>query len=546
MKSVLRAILVVSIWLNHATATNEALNASEHEAWNQLQDTLLNASADVTPFLGKVFNDLPPSQILDGLKALEAASAGDIENTLKGTGKWMITRFSGGAAAYLAVYEAAAITGKAIIANWVADIYDHPAYKGAVEEMNRVLREQVAKKDPWLPSIYCANDAALKSKMEAMENAMYYAWVDKERYQTTQLMLNKWASRLRLNSGKGLPTTREVFNSFLQQAISDQAGFIRTTYARVGLKAAAKRAKLEIARKALVELNPRPYHLSIKAVQNNGNTAARQTGDPIHFHFSYKVGPYAQHKAQVSLEDINGNVIKKLPHQSPMLANGIRTENSVIHGVNEAGNYKLVLYVEDRFGRSEAIESPTFEVERKQKNVQLPSFKVMDDTYGRIRDYLNDKRQTYKQYGEVIVRARRLNEVYQPLNQAHDSDKETMDYQEYEQKWISSGSYSRLEADFREIQRLREQIGELMVQLWGSNDVGNNPLWKEHETQFRERMMALESFLKEMHLMTKEKNLLKIHQLFQSSKIPKEFGYKEELVWVPEQVAREAKWPIKD
>ena len=178
-----------------------------------------------------------PSQVYDGLKAVEALVAGDFATGTKEGGKWVLGIVAPGLNSYIGVLQKTHKLIKAVEKAWVNDLYRTDAYYHAMEIIDRA---RIAE-PPYIPSYlikFDHKDPASKglmhlwNEMRRREKAMYWEWKTKDQAHInalTELGYGSldhispfgaaWQSRFRSALGK-VPTEREVFNHFLYYHMS--------------------------------------------------------------------------------------------------------------------------------------------------------------------------------------------------------------------------------------------------------------------------------------------------------------------------------------
>jgi hypothetical protein len=224
---------------------------NDGDAWDQLKTALENVSADQLKPLKDVLGDgISPSQLLDGMRAIDAILAGDWTKAGENSAELVIGLFSSTFGGYLNIHKAAREATKAVIENWVQDLYDHPAYKGVVDVLNQHIIDSAKAKNPYLPSYLCGSHPSLRNNMLERETGMYKIWVDRPGYDVEDLVTGRWASRIRQATGRAGLTERQVFNALLVKAVEDQRSFILTTFQRVTMESAAGEVRANLGHKA--------------------------------------------------------------------------------------------------------------------------------------------------------------------------------------------------------------------------------------------------------------------------------------------------------
>jgi hypothetical protein len=224
---------------------------NDGDAWDQLKTALENVSADQLKPLKDVLGDgISPSQLLDGMRAIDAILSGDWTKAGENSAELVIGLFSSTFGGYLNIHKAAREATKAVIENWVQDLYDHPAYKGVVDVLNRHIIDSAKAKNPYLPSYLCGSHLSLRNNMLERETGMYESWVSRPAYDVEDLVTGTWAARIRQATGRAGLTERQVFNALLVKAVEDQKSFILTTFQRVTMESAAGEVRANLGHKA--------------------------------------------------------------------------------------------------------------------------------------------------------------------------------------------------------------------------------------------------------------------------------------------------------
>lgn len=164
-----------------------------------------------------------PSDGLEMMKIIEAASSGDIDYASKAGGELFIASYMPGLGQYIAVMKKAAEGIKAAEQMWIDGLNDTKAYQNFME----ILYAQPTGRDPYIPSYmitYLRNNeqfgaqiSVIYDDMRAREDQMFRQWVSDDAAMT-QMLLPGWASRWISARGK-VPTEREMFNYFLYNQV---------------------------------------------------------------------------------------------------------------------------------------------------------------------------------------------------------------------------------------------------------------------------------------------------------------------------------------
>ncbi len=166
-----------------------------------------------------------PSDGLEMMKIIEAASSGDIDYASKAGGELFIASYMPGLGQYIAVMKKAAEGIKAAEQMWIDGLNDTKAYQNFIE----ILYAQPTGRDPYIPSYmitYLRNNeqfgaqiSVIYDDMRAREDQMFRQWVSDDAAMT-QMLLPGWASRWISARGK-VPTEREMFNYFLYNQVKN-------------------------------------------------------------------------------------------------------------------------------------------------------------------------------------------------------------------------------------------------------------------------------------------------------------------------------------
>lgn len=172
---------------------------------------------------------LKPSQVYDGMKAVEAFAAGDYHYAAKEGGTWVLGIIAPTLNSYVGVVQKTYKLMKAAEKVWVNDLYYTDAYWNAQE----IVEEEIRDPDrPYVPSyLFKFNPAdpknagikAIWEEMKNRERQMHHQWRSKDdahkRAVEQICMHNEWKTRLVSALGK-MPTDREIFNHFLYRYTS--------------------------------------------------------------------------------------------------------------------------------------------------------------------------------------------------------------------------------------------------------------------------------------------------------------------------------------
>ncbi|PHS23972.1 MAG: hypothetical protein COA84_10170 [Robiginitomaculum sp.] len=169
-----------------------------------------------------------PSEGLDVLKMIEAASAGDFEAVGKVGSEFLIAKYIPGLGQYIMVMQAMASGIKSMEQVWINGLKQTKAYENFITAM-------FADDDydrPYIPSYmitYMRNNktfgpqiSKVYDEMRGREDRMFNTWMYDEDA-VDQMGRAPWASRWVSARGK-VPTEREMFNYFLYNLVKDAKG----------------------------------------------------------------------------------------------------------------------------------------------------------------------------------------------------------------------------------------------------------------------------------------------------------------------------------
>ncbi len=166
-----------------------------------------------------------PSEGLDVLKLIEAASAGDFETAGTVGSDFLIAKYTPGLGQYITVMKAVAKGIKAMEQVWINGLKQSKAYENFIS----VLYADNDYNRPYIPSYmitYMRNNktfgtqiSKVYDEMRAREDKMYARWMNDEAA-VDQMMLAPWSSRWISARGK-VPTTRQMFNYFLYHQVKN-------------------------------------------------------------------------------------------------------------------------------------------------------------------------------------------------------------------------------------------------------------------------------------------------------------------------------------
>lgn len=344
---------------------------NEGDAWDQLQTLLENTTADQVKPLEDAIGTagISPSQLLDGMRTIEAIQSGDWKNAGENAAGLIIGLFSSTFGGYLTLHKAVREAATAIIENWVQDLYEHPAYKGVVDVLNRTVVDSAKTKNPYLPSYLCGTNPSIQSAMQAKEDRMYASWVERPEYAVEELVTGEWAARIRQDTGRGNMTERQVFNAFLVKAVQDQKSFVLTTFQRVSMKEGAKIARVALEQKAqtiLARFNPPPKDVTLSMEK-----AKLKAGENMVVRYAYRVGDGAQYSARLVVKDAYEKVRLQKVNAKARAKTG-RVQGTLNLGkvpLNVYGKFKVEMTIANIYGQSKTARAffETVRDEAKEK-----------------------------------------------------------------------------------------------------------------------------------------------------------------------------------
>ncbi|PHS26315.1 MAG: hypothetical protein COA85_06160 [Robiginitomaculum sp.] len=166
-----------------------------------------------------------PSEGLDLLKVLEAASAGDYETAGKVGSEFLIAKYTPGLGQYITVMKAAASAIKGLEAIWIKGLKQTKAHENFVT----AFFADDNYERPYIPSYmitYLRNNKAfgaqisvIYDEMRGREDKMFWQWMSDEGA-VNQMGLATWTSRWVSALGKQ-PDDRQMFNYFLYEMVKN-------------------------------------------------------------------------------------------------------------------------------------------------------------------------------------------------------------------------------------------------------------------------------------------------------------------------------------
>lgn len=166
-----------------------------------------------------------PSEGLELLKVLEAASAGDVQSAGEGLSAFIIAKYTPGLGQYITVMKTVASGIKSMEQVWIKGLNQTKAYQNFIE----VLYANPNYDRPYIPSYmitYLRNNETfgpqiglIYDEMRVREDEMFRQWLFDDAAMT-QMMLPTWSSRWISARGK-VPTEREMFNYFLYELVKN-------------------------------------------------------------------------------------------------------------------------------------------------------------------------------------------------------------------------------------------------------------------------------------------------------------------------------------
>ncbi|MCG8552618.1 MAG: hypothetical protein MI799_19615, partial [Desulfobacterales bacterium] len=163
---------------------------------------------------------LEPSRVYDGMKAVEALTAGDYHAAAKEGGTWVLGIIAPTLNTYVGVVQKTYQLMKAAERIWVKDLYYTDAYFAATQIVDDQMSDS---QNPYVPSYLFkfnpgdpknADIKAVWERMKDRERKMLALWRNNKAAVHQICFHNEWKTRLVSALGK-MPTDREVFNHFL-------------------------------------------------------------------------------------------------------------------------------------------------------------------------------------------------------------------------------------------------------------------------------------------------------------------------------------------
>ncbi len=194
-----------------------------------------------------------PSEGLELIKVLEAASAGDYEAAGKVGSEFLIAKYTPGLGQYITVMKAAASAIKGLEAIWIKGLKQTKAHENFVTAFFADDNYQ----RPYIPSYmitYLRNNktfgaqiSVIYDEMRGREDKMFWQWMADEGA-VDQMKLATWSSRWVSALGK-LPTDRQMFNYFLYEMVKNSKSSYLKKFGEVYIEPMIQREAWEQRRK---------------------------------------------------------------------------------------------------------------------------------------------------------------------------------------------------------------------------------------------------------------------------------------------------------
>jgi len=210
-------------------------NPNLAKQWEQAKKNAEKKEKNLKDFSDKAFQQsfdsvfgkdvYKPSNALEVMKVLEAASAGDLRVAGETTSNLLIAKYVPVLGQYITVMRTVSSGIKAAEQAWIKGLYDTKAH----ERFRDIFSEQSTGRDPYIPSYmitYLRNNKQLGGEitkiydeMRRREAKMFDKWRT-DTFEIERLTLAPWASQWRSARGK-VPTEREMFNYFLYNKVKN-------------------------------------------------------------------------------------------------------------------------------------------------------------------------------------------------------------------------------------------------------------------------------------------------------------------------------------
>jgi len=217
-------------WSKKEETSDERLKKAKEKADKNEKEFKKLVDKEFENSFKKVFNGtLKPSEALDILKVLEAASAGDFKYAGENGADFLIAKFVPVLGTYITIMKGTADLIKVGMENWSNQIYYTDAYFNAMSLILKASREY----PPYIPSYmitYLRNNKSygkdvqkIWNKMRDKEAWMFDRWKtnDLDHEEAVRKLMHTYQGQLRTKLGKDA-IEREVFNHFLHYTVSNK------------------------------------------------------------------------------------------------------------------------------------------------------------------------------------------------------------------------------------------------------------------------------------------------------------------------------------
>ena len=218
-----------------------------------------------------------PSEGLDLLKVIEAASAGDFETAGKVGSEFLIAKYTPGLGQYIMVMKAVASGMKSMKQVWINGLKQSQAYKNFITAM--FTDDDYDR--PYIPSYmitYMRNNktfgtqiSKVYDEMRGREDKMYARWMQDEAA-VDQMMLAPWSSRWISARGK-VPTSREMFNYFLYDLVKNSKAQYLDKFGEYYLEPMVRREARQQRQRLKNAMNQALSAIAAEAEGTNQNSA---------------------------------------------------------------------------------------------------------------------------------------------------------------------------------------------------------------------------------------------------------------------------------
>ncbi|MDQ7019292.1 MAG: hypothetical protein Q9M33_09005 [Robiginitomaculum sp.] len=222
-----------------------------------------------------------PSEGLDVLKMIEAASAGDFETAGKVGSEFLIAKYTPGLGQYIMVMQAMASGIKSAEQIWINGLKQTRAYDNFIS----AIFDNPDYDRPYIPSYmitYMRNNktfgpqiSKVYDEMRAREDRMFGQWMNDEDA-VDQMSRAPWASRWVSARGK-VPTEREMFNYFLYNLVKDAKGQYLEKFSDYYLDPMVRREARQQKQRLKSAMRQAVSAIAAKAEGSNQNSAQCKT-----------------------------------------------------------------------------------------------------------------------------------------------------------------------------------------------------------------------------------------------------------------------------